>query len=73
MTLPDDMEGNWFVLFSHSADFTPGCTIEFVWFQNRVKAFDELGVKLSGISFDQLFSHMKWVEWIREKLDVEIT
>ena len=25
------------------------------------------------MSVDQIFSHIKWVEWIKEKLDVEIT
>jgi peroxiredoxin (alkyl hydroperoxide reductase subunit C) len=25
------------------------------------------------MSVDQVFSHIKWVEWIKEKLDIEIT
>lgn len=73
MNLPSDLKGKWFVLFSHPADFTPVCTTEFVGFQNRVPQFDELGVELIGMSVDQVFSHIKWVEWIKEKLDVEIT
>ncbi len=73
MNLPGDMKGKWFVLFSHPADFTPVCTTEFVGFQNRVKDFDELGVQLIGMSVDQVFSHIKWIEWIKENLDVEIT
>jgi len=32
-----------------------------------------MGVKLIGMSVDQVFSHIKWVEWIKEKLDIEIT
>ncbi len=73
MNLPGDMKGQWFVLFSHPADFTPVCTTEFVAFQKRIKAFEEMGVKLIGMSVDQVFSHIKWVEWIKENLDVEIT
>ena len=73
MTLPDDLKGSWFVVFSHPADFTPVCTTEFVGFQKRMKEFEELGVKLIGMSVDQVFSHIKWIEWIKEKLDVEIT
>ena len=73
MTLPDDMNGSWFVLFSHPADFTPVCTTEFVAFQKRVEQFDALGVKLVGLSVDQVFSHIKWVQWIKESLGVEIT
>ncbi len=73
MILPDDMNGSWFVLFSHPADFTPVCTTEFVAFQKRVEQFDALGVKLVGLSVDQVFSHIKWVQWIKESLGVEIT
>ncbi len=73
MNLPGDLKGSWFVLFSHPADFTPVCTTEFVGFQKRIEEFDKLGVKLLGMSVDQIFSHIKWVEWIQENLDVEIT
>jgi len=70
--LPDDYKGHWFVLFSHPADFTPVCTTEFVAFQKRHEQFQELDCKLIGMSIDQVFSHIKWVEWIEEKLDVAI-
>lgn len=72
MTLPDDMAGKWFVLFSHPADYTPVCTTEFVAFQKRYEEFRELNCELVGLSIDQVFSHIKWVEWIKEKLGVEI-
>ncbi len=73
MSLPGDLKGSWFVLFSHPADFTPVCTTEFVGFQNKMKEFEALGVKLIGMSVDQVFSHIKWIEWIKETLNVEIT
>ena len=72
VSLPDDYKGDWFVLFSHPADFTPVCTTEFVAFQKRYDQFKALGCRLIGMSIDQVFSHIKWVEWIKEKLDVEI-
>ncbi len=72
MTLPDDMKGKWFVLFSHPADYTPVCTTEFVAFQKRYEEFRALNCELVGLSIDQVFSHIKWMEWINEKLGVEI-
>ena len=72
MNLPGDMKGKWFVLFSHPADFTPVCTTEFVAFQKRFDQFQELGCDLIGMSVDQVFSHIKWVQWIKDELDVEI-
>ena len=70
--LPDEFKGKWFVLFSHPADFTPVCTTEFVAFQRRFEEFKKLDCELIGLSIDQVFSHIKWVEWIKENLDEEI-
>ena len=72
LKLPEAFKGKWFVLFSHPADFTPVCTTEFVAFQERYEEFKKLGCELIGLSIDQVFSHIKWVEWIKEKLGVEI-
>ena len=72
MKLPDEMAGNWFVLFSHPADFTPVCTTEFVGFQKRMEQFKAMDCKLIGLSIDQVFSHIKWIEWIKDNLDVDI-
>ena len=70
--LPGDYKGKWIVLFSHPADFTPVCTTEFVAFAKRKDHFDELNAELVGLSIDQVFSHIKWDEWIKDNLDVEI-
>ncbi len=72
INLPGDMKGKWFVLFSHPADFTPVCTTEFVAFQKRWDDFQDLGCELIGLSIDQVFSHIKWTQWIKENLDIEI-
>ncbi len=72
MNLPKDLSGKWFILFSHPADFTPVCTTEFVAFQKRYKEFKELNTELVGLSIDQVFSHIKWIDWIKDNLDVEI-
>jgi len=70
--LPGDYAGKWFVLFSHPADFTPVCTTEFVAFQQRYEKFKEMNTELIGLSVDQVFAHIKWEEWIKENLEVEI-
>ena len=72
MNLPGDMAGKWFVLFSHPADFTPVCTTEFVAFQKRYEEFRKLNCELIGLSIDQVFSHIKWIEWIEEKIGEKI-
>jgi peroxiredoxin 2/4 len=70
--LPDEYKGKWFILFSHPADFTPVCTTEFVAFQKRYNEFKKLNTELIGLSVDQVFSHIKWEEWIKEKLKIDI-
>jgi peroxiredoxin (alkyl hydroperoxide reductase subunit C) len=70
--LPDDYKGKWLVLFSHPADFTPVCTTEFVGFAVRYSEFKELNAELLGLSVDSVYSHIKWIEWIKEKLGFEV-
>lgn len=70
--LPEYFKGKWFVLFSHPADFTPVCTTEFVAFAKRYEEFKRLNTELIGLSVDSTFSHIKWIEWIEEKLGVKI-
>jgi peroxiredoxin (alkyl hydroperoxide reductase subunit C) len=72
MKLPEEFKGKWFVLFSHPADFTPVCTTEFYGMQIRLKEFKKLGAEVIGLSIDQVFSHLKWAEWIKDNLKVEI-
>lgn len=70
--IPEDYKGKWIVLFSHPADFTPVCTTEFVAFAKRNDEFKKLNTELIGLSIDQVFSHIKWVEWIQDNLKVNI-
>lgn len=72
MSLPGDLKGKWFVFFSHPADFTPVCTTEFVSLQRSFAEFKALDCKLVGMSIDQIFSHIKWIEWIKSELNVDI-
>jgi peroxiredoxin (alkyl hydroperoxide reductase subunit C) len=71
-SLPGDYAGKWFVLFSHPGDFTPVCTTEFYAFSKRNEEFKALNAELIGMSVDQVFSHIKWADWIKETLGVEV-
>ncbi len=70
--IPGDYKGKWLVLFSHPGDFTPVCTTEFYAFAKRNEQFKKLNTELLGLSIDQVFSHIKWVDWIKDNLKVEV-
>lgn len=72
LDLPLHYKGKWFILFSHPADFTPVCTTEFIAFQQRFDKFKALNCELIGLSVDQVFAHIKWEEWIKDKMNIEI-
>jgi peroxiredoxin (alkyl hydroperoxide reductase subunit C) len=72
MKLPGQFKRQWFILFSYPADFTPVCTTEFIAFSNKYEDFQKLECSLIGLSVDQIYSHIKWLEWIREKLEVKV-
>lgn len=67
-----DYRGQWVVVFSHPADFTPVCTSEFVAFSRAADQFAALGCKLIAISIDSLYAHLAWIRAIREHFGVEV-
>ena len=68
-----DYSGQWLILFSHPADFTPVCTSEFLAFERRAKDFQQKNCALLGLSVDSVFSHKAWIDSIKAHFDVEIS
>lgn len=46
INFPDDYAGQWVILFSHPADFTPVCTSEFMTFATMQKQFSAYNTAL---------------------------
>lgn len=60
--------GDWVILFSHPADFTPVCSTELTAFGKRHEEFARKNCKLMGVSIDSIHSHLAWVENLSEIL-----
>ncbi len=69
INFPADYKGNWVILFSHPADFTPVCTSEFITFASLEKKFEQANCKLVGLSVDGLYSHIAWLRTIKDKIE----
>jgi peroxiredoxin (alkyl hydroperoxide reductase subunit C) len=69
INFPEQYAGQWLILFSHPADFTPVCTSEFMTFATMEDKFSELNCQLVGLSVDGLYSHIAWLRTIKEKID----
>ncbi|KAK7399825.1 hypothetical protein VNO78_11018 [Psophocarpus tetragonolobus] len=52
----------WTILFSHPGDFTPVCTTELGKMAQYSKEFYQRGVKLLGLSCDDIQSHNDWTK-----------
>jgi peroxiredoxin (alkyl hydroperoxide reductase subunit C) len=66
---PKQYAGEWVILFSHPADFTPVCSSEFITFASMEQQFADAGCKLVGLSVDGLYSHIAWLRTIKEKIE----
>jgi peroxiredoxin (alkyl hydroperoxide reductase subunit C) len=68
--LSEYAENKWIVLFSHPADFTPVCTTEMSGFAQNKAEFDALNTELIGLSIDSVFSHLAWVNNVKQNTGV---
>lgn len=69
INFPEQYKGEWVILFSHPADFTPVCTSEFMMFASMAKQFEDQNCNLVGLSIDGLYSHIAWLRTIKEKIE----
>lgn len=69
VNFPDDYFGNWKIIFSHPADFTPVCTSEIMALALAQEDFKKLQTQLIVISTDGLNSHIEWVKSIESILN----
>ncbi|OIW00679.1 hypothetical protein TanjilG_09648 [Lupinus angustifolius] len=53
---------SWTILFSHPGDFTPVCTTELGQMAKYSSEFYQRGVKLLGLSCDDLKTHNEWIK-----------
>lgn len=58
--------GKWVVLFSHPKNFTPVCTTELGAVAKLKPEFEKRGVKVLGLSVDEIGNHDKWADDIAE-------
>ncbi|XP_059630332.1 1-Cys peroxiredoxin [Cornus florida] len=62
MKLHDYIGDSWTILFSHPGDFTPVCTAELGKMAAYAEEFAKRGVKLLGLSCDDIQSHKEWIK-----------
>ncbi|CAI9765797.1 unnamed protein product [Fraxinus pennsylvanica] len=60
--LHDYVGDSYTIIFSHPGDFTPVCTTELGMMAAYADKFAERGVKLLGLSCDDVNSHNEWIK-----------
>ncbi|KAJ9699916.1 hypothetical protein PVL29_005664 [Vitis rotundifolia] len=60
--LHDYIGDSWTIIFSHPGDFTPVCTTELGKMAAYTEEFARRGVKLLGLSCDDVQSHKEWIK-----------
>lgn len=62
---------NYVVFFFYPMDFTFVCPTEILAFQDKLKEFEKLGVKVVGCSVDSHQSHWAWLQTPKDKGGIE--
>lgn len=62
----DWLGDSWAVLFSHPKDFTPVCTTELGYTEKLRPQFERRGVKVVGLSVDDVKDHERWADDIQQ-------
>jgi len=62
MRFHEYINNSWTILFSHPDDFTPVCTTELSAVALSYADFQSRGVKLIGLSANNVSSHDKWIK-----------
>jgi thioredoxin-dependent peroxiredoxin len=57
----DDLAGHPYVLYFYPKDDTPGCTVEACGFRDAASEFEEAGVRVIGVSPDNVASHQRFI------------
>jgi alkyl hydroperoxide reductase subunit AhpC/uncharacterized protein (DUF924 family)/CRP-like cAMP-binding protein len=63
---------SWCVLFSHPADFTPVCTTELGATARLQPEWARRGVKVIGLSVDDVADHARWIADINETQSAQV-
>jgi peroxiredoxin Q/BCP len=57
-----DFQGSWLILYFYPKDNTLGCTTEAIEFSQKQAEWENLNVKVLGVSPDSVKSHRKFIE-----------
>ena len=70
ITKLDDFTGHWLVVYFYPKDDTPGCTTQGRSFTATKDDFDSAGIKVVGVSADDVTSHKNFHHKFAFKIDL---
>ena len=70
ITKLSDFAGHWLVVYFYPKDDTPGCTIQGKSFTAAKADFDAAGIKVIGVSADDVTSHRNFSHKFAFKIDL---
>ena len=65
-----DFAGHWLVVYFYPKDDTPGCTTQGRSFSASKEDFDDAGIKVVGVSVDDVTSHKNFHHKFAFKIDL---